>query len=307
MCELFAMSARHPATVRLSLEEFSRHGGLTGPHKDGWGIGWYDDGEIRLVKEIHPAASSACVRFLQTSPFSSHLVISHVRKATLGPVAARNCQPFVRELGGAWHCFAHNGELPSIVGDRRFALRGFHPVGETDSEHAFCALMAKLRPLWTRSRPPPLAARAAVVARFGAALRELGPANFLYSDGDALFAQADRRHQSDGSVRPPGLWRLARHCAAGGELQAEGLQIASEGGEQEVLLVASVPLTAEAWVPCGEGELVVARRGRLELLPARPLRRARSAGARCESGRIVADSGGAAPPGDAQRDPGIPT
>jgi len=38
MCELFAMSSRHPANVRFSLEEFSRHGGLAGPHKDGWGI-----------------------------------------------------------------------------------------------------------------------------------------------------------------------------------------------------------------------------------------------------------------------------
>lgn len=35
MCELFSMSARLPAEVRFSLEEFSRHGGLSGPHKDG--------------------------------------------------------------------------------------------------------------------------------------------------------------------------------------------------------------------------------------------------------------------------------
>ncbi len=35
MCELFAMSARRPTTVSLSLEEFSHHGGLSGPHKDG--------------------------------------------------------------------------------------------------------------------------------------------------------------------------------------------------------------------------------------------------------------------------------
>jgi len=30
------MSSNVPATVTYSLEEFSRHGGLTGPHKDGW-------------------------------------------------------------------------------------------------------------------------------------------------------------------------------------------------------------------------------------------------------------------------------
>jgi predicted glutamine amidotransferase len=57
------------------------------------------------------------------------------------------------------------------------------------------------------------------------------------------------------------MWRLARRCAAGGELAAEGLRIASDGGEQEVLLVASVPLTHETWVPLAEGEILVARQG----------------------------------------------
>jgi predicted glutamine amidotransferase len=34
MCELFAMSAKYPSAVWLSLEKFSRHGGLSGPHRD---------------------------------------------------------------------------------------------------------------------------------------------------------------------------------------------------------------------------------------------------------------------------------
>lgn len=265
MCELFAMSARHHTTVSLSLEEFSRHGGLSGPHKDGWGIGWYDEGDIRLLKERYPAASSACVRFIQTNPFTSSLVISHIRKATLGSIALRNCQPFVRELGGTWHCFAHNGDLKGIAADRRFRAEGFLPVGETDSEQAFCALMDSLRPLWSPGRVPPIGARRQVVARFAAALRELGPANFLYSDGDALFAHADRRHQRNGTIEAPGMWRLARRCPAGGELATAGLRIASEGGEQAVVLVASVPLTAEGWTPLAEGEFLVARNGRIEV------------------------------------------
>ena len=178
MCELFAMSARHPTTVSLSLEEFSRHGGLSGPHKDGWGIAWYEDGDIRLVKEKDPAASSACVRFIETNPFSSSLVISHIRKATLGSVASRNCQPFVRELGGAWHCFAHNGDLKGIAADRRFRAEGFRPVGETDSEQAFCALMDALRPLWSSGQVPPLDERRQVVARLRRRAARTGPGEF---------------------------------------------------------------------------------------------------------------------------------
>lgn len=263
MCELFAMSTRQPTTVSMSLEEFSRHGGLSGPHKDGWGIAWYEDRDIRLVKEKDPAASSACVRFIQTNPFSSSLVLSHIRKATLGAVASRNCQPFVRELGGAWHCFAHNGDLQGIDTDRRFRASGFLPVGETDSEQVFCALLDALRPLWASGSVPPLEARRQVLDGFAAALRELGPANFLYSDGDALFAHAHKRHQTDGGIRAPGMWRLSRHCPAGGELATEGLHIASPDIEQEVILMASVPLTGEGWMALGEGELIVARQGRI--------------------------------------------
>ena len=262
MCELFAMSALHPTNVTLSLEEFSRHGGLSGPHKDGWGIGWYEQGDVRLVKEVNPAASSACVRFIHDNPISSRFVVSHVRKATRGPVATRNCQPFVRELGGVWHCFAHNGDLQGIADDARFRPRRFRPVGETDSELAFCTLMDALAALWTLdAAPPPLEARERVVSEFATAARELGPANFLYCDGDALFAHADRRHQQDGAIRPPGLWRLARHCPAGHGLDTPGLRVNSGEHDQDVVLVASVPLTAEGWQPLAQGEILVARDG----------------------------------------------
>lgn len=260
MCELFAMSARHPATVTLSLEEFSRHGGLSGPHKDGWGIAWYEDRDIRLVKERRPAADSRWVRFVQQNPFTATTVISHIRKATQGEVATRNCQPFVRELGGAWHAFAHNGHLGPAAG----AASSFRPIGETDSERAFCRLLGELEPLWRDPGTPPLAARLAVVAAFAEAMRALGPANFLYGDGDALFVHADRRTQRDGSVAPPGLWALERHCPHGGRLETAGVAIDAPQREQAVRLVASVPLTDEAWQPLPAGAVHVLRRGRLE-------------------------------------------
>lgn len=49
----------------------------------------------------------------------------------------------------------------------------------------------------------------------------------------------------------------------GGELTVDGLRIEARDGEQEVVLFASVPLTAEAWVPLAAGEIVVAQRGRV--------------------------------------------
>lgn len=81
-----------------------------------------------------PAAGSACVRFIQGNPFTTSFAISHVCKATRGAVALRNCQPFVREMGGSWHCFAHNGDLAGIDAAMPAAPDRFRSLGETDSE-----------------------------------------------------------------------------------------------------------------------------------------------------------------------------
>lgn len=256
------MSSRLPTTVRFSLEAFARHGGLDGPHKDGWGIAHYVDGDVNLLREAAPAAESACVRFIQDHPFSSALVISHIRKATRGLTMLRNCQPLMRELGGRMHVFAHNGNLAPDGLRERFALGAFHPIGDTDSEYAFCALLEQIRALAHGVALADLATRRAVIERFAAELRELGPANFLYCDGDALFAHGHRRTQADQTIRPPGLHLLQRECLHDADaLDASGLSL-QFAGAQSVVLFASVPLTAEpGWRALAEGEVLVVREG----------------------------------------------
>lgn len=263
MCELFAMSTRTPSTVTLSLEEFSSHGGLKGPHKDGWGVAWYEAGDVHLTKESLAASTSRGLKSVIEHPFLSDLVLCHVRKATQGSIATRNCQPFIRELGGAWHSFAHNGDLPAIRDDNEYKHRFFQPVGETDSERAFCDLLERLLPLWKADPFPKVTARLEVIQEFAKTLRSFGPANFLYTDGEVLFAHSHRRHQSDGTIRAPGLWQLKRHCKDGGFFDADGLSLAVEGKEQDVVLFASVPLTPENWEPVAEGTIVAVQSGRV--------------------------------------------
>jgi glutamine amidotransferase len=265
MCELFAMSSRHPANVRFSLEEFSRHGGLAGPHKDGWGIAWYEGGDVRLVKEPSAASDSACLGFIQDHPFRSSLVVAHIRKATQGRLTLANTQPFTRELGGCMQAFAHNGDLDGASLRNSFHLGAYHPVGETDSEYAFCALLERLARLWREpKRAPPVAMRLALVSQFAAGLRALGPANFLYADGDALFVHGHKRTHADG-IRPPGLHLLCRTCAGEtGAFVTEGLAIGPAAAAQEVVIAASVPLTAgEPWRALADGEIVAVRGGRI--------------------------------------------
>lgn len=229
---------------------------------DGWGVAFYQGEDVALFREPAAASDSALVRYLETQGPSTPLAISHIRHATRGTVALANTQPFVRELGGRTHVFAHNGDLPGIEGSAVLALGSYRPVGQTDSEHAFCALLARLRTLWDGADPPSLEARLSLLATFASDLRAFGPANFLYADGDALFAHGHRRLQR-GSARPepPGLWTLQQHCPPTAPTPDRDGGLSIDQVDQSVVLIASVPLTDEAWRPLAEGELLAVRAG----------------------------------------------
>lgn len=262
MCELLAVSARFPTTVKLSLDELARHGGGTGPHRDGWGVVLADDGDAVVIREAHAAHDSPWIHFLDERAPRTNLAIAHVRKATQGARTLRNTQPFTRELGGRLHVFAHNGMLEAIDRDARFGARRFRPIGETDSEVAFCALLERLAPHW-ESGSANEDDRLREIASFAAALRALGPANFLYADGDTVIAHGHERTQHDGVVAAPGLHVLCRSCSAASDaVPLTGVSIDPEA-LQEVAIVASVPLSTEPWSPLESGEIVVLRGGRV--------------------------------------------
>jgi glutamine amidotransferase len=263
MCELLAMASRYPATLTSSLERFARRGGEAGPHADGWGLAHYDGFDVRLIREPERAADSRWVPFIRSQQSPTRLAIAHIRKATVGVRQLANTQPFIRELGGRIHVFAHNGDLDAIDRGWRAHLDDYQPVGTTDSEIAFCALMTQMKPLWRAARrsgrsAPEIAPRREVVAAFAADLRRYGPANFLYSDGELLFAHGHRRKKPDGGIRPPGMVTLSRRCGPD-----DGRLIDPPHGpsadRQEVTLISSVPLTAEDWQPLQAGELAMLR------------------------------------------------
>jgi glutamine amidotransferase len=260
MCELFSMSARYPTNVTFSLKELARHGGETGDHSDGWGVAFYEGVDARILREVTPAAECSLMEFLQNKGIRSNLVLSHIRKATEGEVNLANAHPFQRELGGHIHTFAHNGQIDGIRKHPSQSLGRFRPVGNTDSEFAFCSLLSRLEEAWLQGIPS-LQYRFDIVSQIASEWRPLGPANFLYSDGDVLFVHGHKRTQADGEKRPPGLHLLSRQChMCDDSPELLGVQV-DESRRQSVALVASVPLSNEAWYPLGEGELLVLRDG----------------------------------------------
>ena len=259
MCELLALSSRWPTAVTLSLSAFAEHRGSA----DGWGVAFYDAGDVRLYKEPEFAAESAWLASIRQRQLTSPLILAHIRHATRGGRTLANTQPFTRELGGRMHAFAHNGRLDSIDRDHAGGWKRYRPVGETDSEIAFCILLERMAPLWENEAMPALDARLSVFTQFAVDMRVMGPANFLYSDGDALFVHGHRRMQADGKIAPPGLWRLCRQCDRDSMAAVSDMAIAANGRKQDVVLFASVPLSKEHWQPLKEGEVLVARNGNL--------------------------------------------
>ncbi|MEX3008720.1 class II glutamine amidotransferase [Hoeflea sp. TYP-13] len=261
MCELFGVSTSKPVRLYCSLEEFAKHGGRSHVNRSGWGVAYYEDNDVLLIREALPASQSPWIEFLETHGLTSQCIISHVRYATAGAPSIVNTHPFRRELGGRMHVFAHNGSLEDIETRLGFESDEFRPVGQTDSEYAFCLMLQRLSPLWHRAggSVPRLDERLDVVSHTAAELRRLGSANFLYADGDVLFAHADkRRFDVDGKfgeIRPPGL------CLGRTREVAKGLDISWPVAKTNGLMVASVPLTSSGWTPLGEGTVIALRDG----------------------------------------------
>lgn len=55
MCELLGMSANVPTDICFSFTGLVQRGGGTGPHKDGWGITFYEGKGCRTFKDPQPS------------------------------------------------------------------------------------------------------------------------------------------------------------------------------------------------------------------------------------------------------------
>jgi predicted glutamine amidotransferase len=255
MCELLGMSANVPTDIRFSFAGLARRGGGTGPHRDGWGIAFYEGRGTRSFHDPLPSADSDIARLIRAYPIKSRTVIAHVRRANRGRVGLENTHPFTRELWGRAWTFAHNGQLKGV---KRLALGRHRPIGTTDSEHAFCWLLGQLEARW--STMPAASALERALAGHCGRLDALGVFNALIGDSRTLYAHCGRR-----------LCYLTRRAPFGtATLIDEDLRVdfAQETTPNDVVtVVATRPLTRdEAWTELPAGRLFTLRDG--EIRPA---------------------------------------
>lgn len=187
MCQLLAMSCKEPATINFSFEGFATRGGQTDEHKDGWGIAFFEDEGCRMFLDTLSSVTSPIAGLIKHYPIKSRYVIAHIRKATEGSggVALQNCHPFNRELWGRPWIFAHNGNVNSFQPPQDVST--FHkPVGQTDSERAFCYILNRLRKRFESM--PDIEELREAISGWAAEIAQHGTFNFLLSNGNFMFA-----------------------------------------------------------------------------------------------------------------------
>lgn len=186
MCQLLGMNCATPTDVNFSFRGFSQRAGITSDHSDGFGIAFFEDKACRLFVDNQSAVESPIAEMVRNYSIKSRNVISHIRKATQGRINLENSHPFMRELWGRHWIFAHNGDLfgfnPTLSGR-------FQPVGDTDSELAFCYLLDQMY-LKFGGECPSLDEIFDFLQELAPTIAEHGTFNYCLSNGQALFTYA---------------------------------------------------------------------------------------------------------------------
>lgn len=234
----------------------------------------YEGRGLRTFLDPLPAAQSKVAEFVQGYPMKTLNVMAHIRYATQGTVSLENVHPFQREMWGINFCFSHNGEVPKFSGKqiKDYPLLGrtkrndmcFHPVGDTDSEAVFCALLNALRAEF--STLPTLPVLYETIQRFCAEIiageEETTILNFLLGCGEyTMFSYSWPGARPGSSVwnglfytirRPPFSTAKLADC----DYSVDFSQCTSPN--DRVAVIATAPLTVdEEWTEFKRGQLLM--------------------------------------------------
>ena len=252
MCQLLGMNCATPTDITFSFRGFSQRAGITSDHSDGFGIAFFEDKACRLFVDNQSAVESPIAELIRNYPIKSRNVIAHIRKATQGKINLENSHPFSRELWGRQWIFAHNGDLQDF--HPRLSGR-FTPVGNTDSERAFCYLLDQLVNRFGYDEPS-LTQVFDLLVEISPTIAEHGTFNFCLSNGQALFSYAVTKLH----------WLVRAYPFQPAQLidldvEVDFSQVTT--AEDCVAVITTEPLTQnETWMAFQPGEMILFQHGR---------------------------------------------
>ncbi|AXY58354.1 class II glutamine amidotransferase [Acinetobacter chinensis] len=251
MCQLLGMNCATPTDITFSFRGFSQRAGVTSDHCDGFGIAFFEDKACRLFVDNQSAVESPIAELIRNYPIKARNVIAHIRKATQGKINLENSHPFIRELWGRQWIFAHNGDLHDFTPE----LSGrYTPVGNTDSERAFCYLLDHLIARFGFTEPS-LEQIFDALAEISPSIAEHGTFNFCLSNGQALFTYAVTKLHwlvREYPFKPAQLIDL--------DVEVDFSEVTTP--EDRVAVITTEPLTQnEVWTAFQPGEMILFQHG----------------------------------------------
>lgn len=190
MCELLGITSNYEVLPSFSFKEIKLR---SMRHRDGWGVGFYKNGLGQLIKEPFAAYRSEKAKSIENGNITgSGIFIIHIRYGTSGSNKLENTHPFMHELFGQTWIFAHNGVVGNYTtksGIFKERLVDYKPVGQTDSEYAFCYILDKLKK--ECGKESELEEIVKSITSSAEHIKKYGSFNFLLSNGEYLFAFGD--------------------------------------------------------------------------------------------------------------------
>lgn len=260
MCDLLGLSFNTPVTARISLDVFQKRGVM---NPDGWGVAFYHDNRIQVIKEAEPAVDSRLFDFIEQYP-QSKTFVTHVRRSTQGVRSYLNTHPFYRLLDYGVdkreYVFAHNGTL---LQHKNLKLGRYSPIGETDSEHAFCYILDAMSnrgiDAWKHED----------FLFIEELLRAINDSqntlNCIFSDGDHLFCYSDVNDHNNGLryIRPSHPFGKVELASPDEEFGSIDIHSSSPTTPQSGYVISTRILTKEPWTEFENGELIVFKEGEI--------------------------------------------
>ncbi|MCM8772327.1 MAG: class II glutamine amidotransferase [Candidatus Omnitrophica bacterium] len=243
MCRLFGIVANKKVDIKFSMLEASRSFKLQGKkNPDGWGVGWYEEGKVKIVKYGENAFYSN--RFDElVKQLKAEIIIAHVRDASCGNTSDENAHPF----GYNNWIFAHNG----TINKKRIENLLKEPYSQNftsepiDSEIYFRYIIQCIEE------------KKDVIKGIEEGVKEVIKegccgANFLLSDGEKLYAFKYGRD----------LFYLKRDKLTGlsfksKETNLNALIKSKMASSEKAILVATERLTDENWQILNDGDLLI--------------------------------------------------
>lgn len=218
-------------------------------HRDGWGIGYYQDGKPQVIRR--PTAAPEDKEFSASArAISSNVALAHVRQASVGDLCVANAHPFAF---GPW-IFMHNGTVTGFDKLRSQLVEETDPglrhqvAGTTDSEQVFFWLLSRLRKAGQAAEAPcqdvtlvmrEMAAAIRILAERSAATKPAEPTrlNLVLSDGHVFVASR---------------WKHTLYWTN----HAGPLAASSNAGATPGVMVASEAIGDEPWSEVPDGHIL---------------------------------------------------